>query len=149
MGKLKFIILSSLAIFGGFLPSMAHAASPSRWDDGNIIFATATVGGIAAFTADEKDVLIASLGGQVVFVTPTFYEVAITTTLGKFSSWDDFNKTMTSQSYILDKVQAYATERAANERLATDFPAYATIMNNKNKKLTAKINILVALAGTL
>lgn len=132
--------------------SFAYAATPVRSNDGVIQFASATVGGINAWSIAERDALIAEHPTDpVVNFTLTSFEIMASTTLvfGSImvSVVDDFRQTLSSKPFIVQKGIDVAADLVAVERIQVLYPALPT--QGTINKFKAQLNLLVAIWNSL
>ena len=91
-------ILSMVLCFFMFQVSLIYA-TPTKIVDGKVSFAVATVNGRVVWTEAEKQGIIDSYNAlpdtatvtvTVIDLSPTSEEVAVSTTIGKFSNYSDW-----------------------------------------------------------
>ena len=141
------VLLSLALLFGGI--SLALATPIREEDNYKIVFATATVGGVPAFSLAEKAALQAARPGDpVVNLTPTAFEISLSTTITDLRA-DQFRLYLTSKPDIVDKVIELETQLSAMEHFIGRYPAFTAAATPKMNKLKAQINALVAIYNTL
>lgn len=84
--------------------------------------------------------------GKIAFragYTPTFYEMAISTTIAGFHNFSDYKNLVTSKQEIVDKVLDLEGILLAYQDLQTRYPAIN--INPRITKIKAQIDLLVGL----
>ncbi len=127
----------------GFAPSVLMAITPSALIEGKIVFAISTVGGRAAYTQAQKDALIADQGGAVVNLTPTFYELAVSTNISQWQNYSEFVDLLTSKAALTDRVLDLESDLLAYTDLQTRYPTVN--VTPRVNKLKAQIDLLVGI----
>jgi len=141
---MKTIVYAVLFILS---PSILMAITPSMVSEGKVVFAIATVGGTPAYTQAQKDALIAFPGGTVVVLTPTFYELAVSTNIVNFENYSNFSDTLTSKAVLTDRILTLDTQLLAYLDLQVKYPSVN--VTPRVNKLKAQIDLLVGLFLTL
>lgn len=109
-----------------FLWSSLHAA-PSKWVDGKIEIAVATVNGIVCWNSKERDEAIAYItdaGTQTLTVEdyhPASFEVSVSTSGIQFRNHEDFKKAIASSAYLKDKIDDMRPSEKRKHRPTIDF----------------------------
>lgn len=130
------ILLASSSAFG--------AVTPVRDVDGTKQFAISTVAGFIAFTAAEQTYLQTLYGGPTVTLTPTSFEIALSTTITDITP-DQFRLLIISKPDIVDKVMLLEEQLAAIEHFVARYPAFSVASTNKQNKIKAQVSMLVSL----
>lgn len=130
-------------------------ATPSRVSNGTVTFSTCTVSGIPAFTVQEKLDLISIYGsGSIVWTVPTFFETAISTTMGGlpagygyFSNNSDFQDLVTNKTAIEARFVQFEQLKLA---YADAFAAHPTVnLQPRINKFQAIIDLLYSVYFSL
>lgn len=122
-------------------------------DDGQVEVSRFTVGGIHAYSVAERNRLQALRPGDpVVTLTPTFFEIALSTTMAKFgnetiSAVDDYRKLLTLRPYIADRAKEIEIEIQALEGLSAKYPTINVV--TPLARLRAQLNLLFAIWTSL
>ncbi len=85
--------------------NMASAITPSQLRDGTVEFAKWTVGGSPAFNQTERDdLLVRNPTAQVLIVTPTAFELQVSTSGLRFQNYSDFKKAVEDKEHLDGKI---------------------------------------------
>ena len=148
--NLRHLYIIPFLIILSMLP-ICYAVTPVRvGESGQTEFAVFTVGDTPCFSLAEKNKeVLRNPQGVVTTLVPSFYETAVSTTLGFFENNSDYYFTLTLKPYIVDKILDLTGKLTSFERLLSLYPGLGSRLNPLINRITSQIDILVSLYNSL